>query len=272
MPRRKNQKFDIEGQKEKKEKIKEMCGAMLKDLEIQLSENFPDKKNAVENILESFAPIINSEVEATALEYNSQSNPRVKERELVKAIFDIEEGTHAYENLETYERQYRRIKELLKHDKLVGIIIERGIREKDKENYIRFIKKIINNPDYKKALSKANKAKEGENIKIHGEMLDELLNLLDSMAETPEEKRLVKLRQEYFGELKVLAQSYQEVMERLLSFTFFDIQNKLDALKLYLLDFEEVNKKLYDNLDKIDAYASKKEEVSLELVDYLYSE
>lgn len=272
MPRRKKQNFDTKSGKETVEAVTNMMNDMMNDIKNQLSNIFPESKSTEPNIVEGFTSAANEEIENTALEYNTQSNPIILEKELVMAIYDIREGTKEYEHIDSYERDYRRIKELLKHDEMVKRILDRGIRKKDAENYIKFIKKIVGNPDYKKYLSKARKARASDRVAIPKGMLDDLLDLLDSMAENTEEKRLVKLRRDYMAELEEIVLSYQNTIEQLAQFTYFDIEIRLRKLKEYALDLKKINDKLYTDLRNIEEYASKKKEIDIKLMDSLYNE
>lgn len=159
MARRKKTKVNFNGLNEAVNKEKDFLNELSEKMGKTLQEKCPQcRPEDINALIGRFKDEIDEELSEAELEYTSEMSEIVSEKEIVMEINDLDENLSYHSNLDSYEREYRRVKELLKHDDIVKKMLDRGIRRKDKDAYVRFIKKIYNNPEYKKYLKKAKKA------------------------------------------------------------------------------------------------------------------
>lgn len=110
----------------------------------------------------------------------------------------------------------------------------------------------------------------GEKIAISNEMLIELLDLLENMAETKEEKNLVNMRRVYFEQIKEISSLYSHTIEMLNGFSYFDLADKIYTTKDYISKLKGLNNSLENELKVIKENKNKKKEIASEIINSLY--
>lgn len=274
MARKKSRNLDSEMMDKLKENVKEHQESVLEEMEKQLKTILPSQEQSkqIDSLMKGYKTIFDEEMNDYIEECIADGNPIIPTRSLVMEIYEIEEGTRAYESIESQERDLRRINELLKHDVIVKMMLDRGIREREKDAYVSFVKKIINNPQYKKYLSMAKKEREDEHIQIPYEMLIDILNLLENMAENTKERNLVNMRRTHIAHLEEIKNEYKQILNNLAKFDNWNFADKIHVTKSYLASLKELSLTVTKELEDIEKRATESKKQMIEMTECLYPE